>query len=269
MHLFTCGSSLQIPPDILSRFDGVVANYFWDLPGMGINPSVFDFSEGKIVRHHFLYGNKHTKPPIKSGCKTIEEWVRKRASAFPKVNEWVIVNEFTGNTPYSYYRGYNPGEVISYCKAVHEINPKAKLIIADFKPWETDRWLKSIKIIIEMGLEAGLPIELGIQTHIKTINAPVILYQLVKILKTYKNLCPVHFIEASVWHSTVLDKKLVNTIWCHLVDIAIDYNVASFCPWWLNEIDEEKMPSFDDFQGGSIFDKDWNLKVSEKILSLN
>lgn len=267
MRLFTCGSSLPIPTDIFSNFDGVIAGYYWDLWDTNPNrPSVFNFSEGKISRSHFLYGNKDRKPPTQSKCKTIEDWVRKRVSKFPEIDEWVIVNEFTGEFPYTYYPGYNPEEVISYCKIVHEINPEAKLIIADFKPWMIGRWLESIKLVVEMGLEAGLPIELGIQTHIKTINAPVILTQLPRILKTYKNLCPTHFIEASVWYSTELDKKVVNAIWCNLVDIAIAHNVVSFCPWWLNEVDEAKMPTFENFKGGSIFDKNWNLKVSEKVL---
>ncbi len=271
MRYFTCGSSMPIPPDIFSKFDGVVAAYYWNLWGeieaKDKRPSVFNFSEGKIIRSHFLYGNTHQTPLREStGCQTIEEWVERRISRFPQVNEWVIVNEFTKYETYRYYPGYSPEEVIKYCKILHTINPEAKIIIADFKPWMLDKWLESIRIVVELGLKNNLPIELGIQTHIKTINAPLFLAQLQRILKFYQNVCPVHFIEASVWHTTKVDKILTNTIWDGLIKIASHYNIASFCPWWLNEVDEEMMPSFENFQGGSIFDKDWNLRVTNKVL---
>ena len=269
MQWFTCGSKAEIPPYILNKFNGVVAAghhlSLWD------NPSVFEQFPGKTIRAHFLYGNKNRGVGIRSNQPTIKDWVRERVAMFPQVNEWVLVNEFTGDVANSFYPGYSPQEVVEYFRIAHEANPKAKLILADFKPWMLDRWLISIKPIVEKLVFLGVPIELGIQLHIKTKNAPTVLSRLYRILDAYKPICPIHFIEVSVWwhRSLSLDQHLLPGYWKEIIKIGEDYDVKSICPWFLHPLDEDRIPTFENWKGGTFFNQDWVPKTAINSSSLS
>jgi hypothetical protein len=237
MLKFTCGSSLPLD---YSKFDGVVAGYHLSLWGQ---PSVFDIPD-KIYRGQFLYGHRHQKPDPSSGCETIAEWVTRRVAKFPKINEWVLTNEFTDDLGVG-YPGYKLDNLKRYCEAAHIANPKARLILGDFKPHLLRKWEQIAVICHELNRE-GFPVEVGIQTHIKTYNAPVILDRLPRVIKMFD--CPVHLIEASLWYRNDVDRLLCNYFWGKLEGIADQPKIKSFCNWWLTEEDSHvgrRMPTFE------------------------
>lgn len=242
MLQFTCGSSQPLD---LTSFDGVVIGYHWRLfVDQHGTKNPLDFP-GKIVRAQFLYGNKHHKPCPFSGCDSIKEWVGQRVAKFPQVDEWVLVNEFTDDfgTPYP---GYSLGELKTYCEAAYIASPNARLIIGDFKPHLVKKWEKIAKICSKLKSE-GFPIETGIQTHIKTYNAPVILARLPQVIESFNNI-PLHFLEASLWYRSDFDRSLCDYIWGELEAIAKEYQIKSFCNWWLCADDTEigrRMPTFE------------------------
>jgi hypothetical protein len=237
MLKFTCGSSLPLD---YSKFDGVVAGYHLSLWGQ---PSVFDIPD-KIYRGQFLYGHRHQKPDPSSGCETIAEWVTRRVSLYPVISEWVLINEFTDDlgVPYPNYKIDN---LKRYFEAAHLANPEAKLIVGEFKPHLLKKWESVSNICLELKA-SGFPVEMGVQTHMKTYNAPVILTRLPKIIEMFD--VPVHFIEASLWYKSVADKAICNGLWSELISIAEQHQVQSFCNWWLMVEDIEvgrRMPTFE------------------------
>lgn len=239
MLQFTCGSTQPID---LSKFDGVVIGYHWRLfePGGICNPLNFP---DKIIRAQFLYGNKHHKPETTSNCETIEQWVGQRVRRFPQISEWVLVNEFTDDlgVPYSQYK---LDDLKRYCEAAHTANPNARLIIGDFKPHLLRKW-EAIARICHALRDCGFPVEIGIQTHLKTYNTPVALARLPKIISSFE--IPVHFIEASLWHQG-LDQGLCKGFWGGLEAIAHRHDIKSFCRWWLTPEDTDvgrRMPTFE------------------------
>ena len=240
MLQFTCGSTQSID---YSKFDGIVSGYHLSLWGQ---PSVFE-TPNKIYRGQFLYGHKHHKPDPLSGCQSIKEWVSKRVGKFSQVNEWVLANEFTDDlgVPYPAYR---INDLKGYCEAAHLANPKAKLILGDFKPHLLNKWEKIAVICHELNRE-GFPVEIGIQTHIKTYNAPVILDRLPRVIKAFD--CPVHLIEASLWYQNDVDRLLCDYFWGKLEGIADQPKIKSFCNWWLCSEDIEvgrRMPTFENLK---------------------
>lgn len=240
MLQFTCGSSKSID---YSGFDGVAAGYHLKL---WKEPFVFDIPD-KIYRSQFLYGHKHQNPEDAWNCETLEQWVGKRVKKYPGVQEWVLVNEFTDDlgVPYPHYR---LDDLKRYCEAAHIANPCARLIIGDFKPHLLKKWDAIAKICHALKSE-GFPVEVGIQTHLKTYNAPVVLDRLPCIIKAFD--VPVHFIEASLWYWYDLDKMACDYLWGKLEGIADQPKVRSFCNWWLCAEDAEvgrRMPTFENLR---------------------
>lgn len=241
---FTCGSSQAIDYD---QFDGIVMGYhlsLWKQPrGLDI--------PNKIYRSQFLYGHKHHDPCPFSNCQTTEEWVKKRVSKFPQVDEWVLVNEFTDDLGIP-YPNYSLDHLKKYCEAAYSANPNARLIIGDFKPYLTSKWEAIAKICHALKAE-GFPIEIGIQTHLKFTafnpfkwNAPLVLMLLPSVIEMFN--IPVHFIEASLWYQLDIDKLACDYLWKKLEAIAKENNVKSFCQWWLTPQDTEvgrRMPTFE------------------------
>jgi hypothetical protein len=240
MQQFTCGSSQPID---YSKFDGVVSGYFLSLWGQ---PSVFE-APNKIYRGQFLYGHRHHTPDPSSGCSTIAEWVTRRVSLYPAISEWVIVNEFTDDLGVA-YPDYKIDDLKRYCEAAHLANPEAKLIIGEFKPHLLKKWESVSSICLELKA-AGFPVEVGIQTHIKTYDAPVILARLPEIIEMFD--IPVHFLEASLWYKGEVDKLLCPGFWRKLEAIAANRQVKSFCNWWLTKEDSyvgRRMPTFENLK---------------------
>lgn len=247
---FHCGSTQPIDE---SKFDGVVIGYHHQLFSNDGEQNPLDFP-GKIIRSHFLYGHQHKKPHPLSECETIEQWVKRRVNRFPNVNEWLLVNEFTDDVgvPYEHYK---IDDLKRYYSAAYEINPNAKLIIGDFKPYHLKKWRAIANITNELK-EIGIPIEVGIQNHLKFVatnvfrwNAPVVLSLLNNVIDMFD--CPVHFIECSLWYKHPFDKVACKGYWNELLAIAKNNNIASFCQWWLTEADAEvggKMPTFKDLK---------------------
>lgn len=240
MLYFTCGSTQPLD---YTQYDGVVAGYHLSL---WHDPLIFDIPN-KIYRSQFLYGNNkdHHKPCPKSGCETIEAWVHKRVKRFPQVSEWVLVNEFTDDLGTG-YPGYKLPDLKRYCEAAHLANPTAKLIIADFKPHLFRKWEVIAHICHELKRE-GFPVEVGIQTHLKSYNAPIVLARLSRIIQNFG--VPVHFVEASLWYRGRLGGMACKGLWKELEAIAVSHNVKSFCPWWLHPKDTEvgrRMPTFEE-----------------------
>ena len=240
MLQFTCGSSLPLD---YSKFDGVVIGYHWRLFDKDGLPNDLDFGN-KIIRSQFLYGHTHHAPHPLSKCQTIEQWVGKRVGRFPQVSEWILVNEFTDDLGVP-YPDYKIDDLKKYCEAAHLANPDARLILGDFKPYLFKKWGAITKICQELKAE-GFPVEIGIQTHIKTYNAPVILSRLPSVVKMFD--IPVHFLEASLWYKTDLDKMSCDYFWGKLEAIARNHQIKSFCNWWLTSKDIEigrRMPTFE------------------------
>jgi hypothetical protein len=241
MLKFTCGSTQSIDYD---QFDGIVAGYHLNL---GREPCALDIPN-KIYRSQFLYGHKHHKPGEGwEHCETITEWVYQRVLKRPKINEWVLVNEFTDDLGVC-YPDYKLDDLKRYCEAAHIANPKARLILGDFKPHLLRKWEQIAVICHELNRE-GFPVEVGVQTHIKTYNAPVILDRLPRVIKMFD--CPVHLIEASLWYQNDVDRLLCNYFWGKLEGIADQPKVKSFCQWWLCSEDVEigrRMPTFENLQ---------------------
>jgi hypothetical protein len=240
MIQFTCGSSQPLD---LTLFGGVVIGYHWQLfVDRNGTKNPLDFPD-KIIRAQFLYGHKHQKPCPFSGCETIEQWIKKRVAKFPKINEWVLTNEFTDDLGVG-YPGYKLDNLKRYCEVAHIANPKARLILGDFKPHLFNKWDAIANICHELAKD--FPVEVGIQTHLKIYNAPVILTRLPKIIEMFD--VPVHFIEASLWYKSVADKAICNGLWSELISIAEQHQVQSFCNWWLCSEDIEvgrRMPTFE------------------------
>jgi hypothetical protein len=238
MLKFTCGSSLPLD---YSKFDGVVAGYHLSLWGQ---PSVFDIPD-KIYRGQFLYGHRNQKPDPSSGCETIAEWVTRRVSLYPVISEWVLINEFTDDlgVPYPNYKIDN---LKRYFEAAHLANPEAKLIVGEFKPHLLKKWESVSNICLELKA-SGFPVEMGVQTHMKTYNAPVVLAQLPELIGMFNSI-QIHFIEASLWYQSEVDKLLCPGFWKELEAIANNHKVKSFCNWWLTEEDSHvgrRMPTFE------------------------
>lgn len=239
---FTNGSSNLSRID-WAAFDGVVAGYFlsiWEHEP----PTIFSIPD-KIYRSPFLYGNKHHIPHPDSGCETLVDWVKWKVGQFPQMNEWVLVNEFTDDLGIC-YPNYSLDDLKRYCEAAYLANPNAKLIIGEFKPHLLKKWEKVANICQSLKSE-GYPIEVGIQTHIKTYNAPVILARLPEILGMFDSSIPTHIIEVSLWHKGI-DKVLCGGLWAELLAIANNHQVKSFCPWWLYRDDANlgrRMPTFE------------------------
>jgi len=238
---FTCGSSLPLD---LTPFDGVVIGYHWglflDKDGTK-NP--LDFPD-KIIRAQFLYGHRDRSPSPLSGCETMTDWIKQRVSKFPRVNEWVLANEFTDDLGVP-YPNYSLDDLKRYCEVAYLANPKAKLILGDFKPHLLRKWEQIAVICHELKSE-GFPVEVGVQTHIKTYNAPVILDRLPRVIKMFD--CPVHLIEASLWYQNDVDRLLCDYFWGKLEGIADQPKIKSFCDWWLRVEDIEvgrRMPTFE------------------------
>lgn len=275
MRLLTCGSRSEVPSEIMQNFDGVFAGYFWDLWSQQPNVNVKKIADkyGKAeIWSTFLYGNNHQSPDPASGTSTIEEWVKKRVSTYSFVTHWNLINEFINDRDeYNPYPNYQYEDIKKYLIAAKLANPNAKFIISDFRPYQLDRWRK-IKSIIENLLSENVPIDgVGIQVHFKTSNAhsnipgvPFILDALPKVIDMFSGLTPVHLTEVSGWrHYTESPDKLI-PLWDKLLVLARIKNVESICPWWLNETDENyprKMPSFEEFLGSGIYDKDWNQRL--------
>lgn len=250
MLKFNCGSTLPIDN---SKYDGVVIGYHYKLFNDNGEQNPLEFPE-KIIRSQFLYGHADKKPHLLSECETIEQWVSKRVTRFPKINEWILVNEFCDDVgvPYEYYK---IDDLKRYYGAAHEANPNAKLILGDFKPYHLKKW-RAISNICNELKSIGIPIEVGIQNHLKFVttnifrwNAPVVLTLLPSVIGMFD--CPVHFIECSLWYKNPLDKSISKDCWNNLIKIAEDNNVKSFCQWWLTEVDTEigeKMPTFKDLK---------------------
>jgi len=47
------------------------------------------------------------------------------------------------------------------------------------------------------------------------------------------NSIQIHFIEASLWYQSEVDKLLCPGFWKELEAIANNHKVKSFCNWWL------------------------------------
>lgn len=246
MLQFTCGSSQFIDYD---QFDGIVAGYHLKLWS---EPYALDIPN-KIYRSQFLYGHKHRKAEEAWGCETIKEWVSKRIRKYPLIDEWILVNEFTDDLGIGYPE-YKLDNLKNYCEAAHLANPNAKLIVGDFKPHLIKKWDAIAKIIGEL-ISCGFPVEAGIQTHIKTRNAPVVLSRLPEVIGAFS--CPVHLIESSLWYKNDIDRIMCDYFWGKLQGIAEQHKVKSFCNWWLSSKDVEigrRMPTFE------------NLKLHKLIL---
>ena len=81
------------------------------------------------------------------------------------------------------------------------------------------------------------------------------------MIKMFDGVCPVHLTEVSGWRHYSENRNKLNTLWNEVLTIATINNVETFCPWWLNEYDEKyprAMPTFEEFVGAGIYDKDWN-----------
>lgn len=237
MLQFTCGSTQPID---YAKFDGVVSGYHLSLWGQ---PSVFE-TPGKVYRGQFLYGHRHQKPDPSSGCKTMVDWVTKRVSNFPQVTEWVLINEFTDDLGVP-YPNCKIDDLKRYFEAAHLANPEAKLIVGDFKPHLLKKWESISSICIELKA-SGFPVEVGVQTHIKTYNAPVVLARLPELIGMFD--IPIHFIEASLWYKGIADKLLCDGFWKELEAIAVNRQARSFCNWWLCTEDADvgrRMPTFE------------------------
>lgn len=244
MQYFTCGSSQPLD---LTPFGGVVIGYHWRLfvdQNGTKNPLNFP---NKVIRAQFLYGHKHQKPCPFSGCDSIKKWVGQRVRKFSQVQEWVLANEFTDDLGVP-YPNYKLDDLKGYCEAAHLANPQAKLILGDFKSHLLNKWDAIAKICHELKSE-GFPIEVGIQTHLKTYNAPLILQRLPKIVEMFGDV-PVHFLEASLWYKNDIDKFACNYLWSELEAIANSHQIKSFCNWWLCSEDiyvGRRMPTFEGF----------------------
>lgn len=246
MLQFTCGSSQPID---YSRFDGVVAGYHLKL---WKEPLLYDIPN-KIYRSQFLYGHSHHKPTEGwEWCETIDKWIFERIKKHPKINEWVIVNEFTDDLGVP-YPDYSLDSLKRYCEAAQNASPNARLIIGDFKPYLLRKWEAIAKIISELE-SCGFPVEAGIQTHLKFSalnpfkwNAPIVLMLLPSVIEMFS--VPIHFIEASLWYQNDVDRLACDYLWHKLEQIAKDYQIKSFCNWWLNLADIDvgrRMPTFED-----------------------
>ena len=272
MELFTCGSRSEIPVDVINKFDGVVGGYFWGDWESPTPREVAKKYQKTKIRNGFLYGNKHTNPDLSSGCATIEDWILKKIRLNAYVNQWVLVNEFINERDnFNPYPNYDIENLKRYFAITNKVNPDAELIIGDFRPHQLKRWQK-IKAICEQLLSENIPIHgVGIQVHFKTRNAhsripgvPYILDALPAVIKLFDGVLPVHLIEVSGWHHYSEKPEVLTPLWDEVLAIASTGNVASFCPWWLNEDDvgyPRKMPTFEEFLGAGIFDKDWNQKL--------
>jgi hypothetical protein len=240
MQQFTCGSSLPLD---LTPFDGVVIGYHWQSFNQDGTKNPLNFPD-KIIRSQFLYGHKHHKPCPFSGCDSIKEWVSQRVAKFPQVTEWVLVNEWTDDcgTPYP---NYSLDSLKRYYEAAYTANPSARIILGDFRPHLLNKWRAIANICHELAKD--FPVEVGIQTHIKSYNAPVILARLPEIIGMFGDI-PVHFIEASLWYKNDLDKLACDFLWGELEAIANNHQIKSFCNWWLCSEDAEvgrRMPTFE------------------------
>ena len=280
MKILTCGCRLnsefdgiKFKQEIIKQFDGIIADhFFYKKTDLEIQQLISEY-EKTLIRRGFLYGNKHRKPDANSGCITIEEWVSKRIAEFPSVNEWVLVNEFLDNN-FNPYPGYEYENLKSYFLAANQASPNAKLILSDFRPYQLGRWQK-IKTIVERMLSENIPIHgVGIQVHFKTRNAvsfipgiPYYLDALPIVIKMFDGVCPVHLNEVSLWHHYSEPPLKMQAAWEKLLTISLSLNVESFTPWWLvNPWDNgvfdsgksKPMPSFEEFKGGGIYDKNWN-----------
>lgn len=244
MLQFTCGSTQPLD---YSQYDGIVAGYhlsLWE------PPKALDIPD-KIYRAQFLYGHRDKSPCPLSGCETIVEWVHKRVSKFPQVQEWVLINEFTDDLGVP-YPGYALDDLKYYCEAAYLANPNARLIIGDFKPYLLKKWEAIARIISDLE-GCGFPVEIGIQTHLKFSifnpfrwNAPIVLMLLPSVVKMFS--VPIHFIEASLWYRFQSDTLTCDYLWHKLEAIAMDYKIKSFCNWWLHPADIEvgrRMPTFE------------------------
>lgn len=241
---YTCGSTKDIS---LDKFDGVVMGYHWSL-FRNFNPNTNNVPEqfkNKIIRSQFLYGNKHKKPEETSKCETIEQWVFQKISKFQQSKEWVLVNEFTDDcgTPYQYY---DLESLKLYCDAAYRANPDIDIIIGDFRPWNSRKWVGIAKIINSLK-SSGFPVKVGIQAHIKTLNSIAFINNLPTVIDMF---CEgdVHLIEASLWYSNSIDSILCENIWDKLLKICEDKKIVSFCNWWLtvdDSISSRKMPTFE------------------------
>jgi len=237
---FTCGSSLPLD---LTPFDGVVIGYHWQCFNQDGTKNSLNFPN-KIIRAQFLYGNKHHKPDPSSGCETIEQWVKKRVLKYPQVNEWVIVNEWTDDLGIP-YPNYHLNNLKRYCEAVYTANPSARIILGDFRPHLLNKWRAIANICHELAKD--FPVEVGIQTHIKSYNAPVILARLPEIIGMFGDI-PVHFIEASLWYKNEFDKLACDYFWGALEAITNIHQIKSFCNSWLCSEHAEvgrRMPTFE------------------------
>lgn len=242
MLQFTCGSSRTLD---YSQFNGVVSGYhlsLWD------KPNLFDIPN-KIYRAQFLYGHRNKSSPRLG--ESIAEWVGRRVKKFPQVNEWVLINEFTDDcgVPYS---GYDLDDLKKYCEAAYLANPNARLIIGDLKPYLLRKWEAIANIISELE-SCGFPVEVGFQVHLKFTtfnpfrwNAPIALMLLPSVIEMFS--VPIHFIEASLWYQIEVDSLVCNYLWHKLNTIAEDYQIKSFCNWWINPADTDigrRMPTFE------------------------
>ena len=237
---FTCGSSLPLD---LTPFDGVVIGYHWQSFNQDGTKNPLNFPN-KIIRAQFLYGNKHHKPCPFSGCDSIIEWVHRRVKRFPQITEWVLVNEWTDDCGVP-YPNYSLDSLKRYCEAVYTANPSARIILGDFRPHLLNKWRAIANICHELAKD--FPVEVGIQAHIKSYNAPVILARLPEIIGMFGDI-PVHFIEASLWYKNDLDKLACDFLWGELEAIANKHQIKSFCNWWLCSEDAEvgrRMPTFE------------------------
>jgi hypothetical protein len=243
MLQFTCGSSLALD---LTPFDGVVIGYHWQPFNQDGTKNSLNFPN-KIIRAQFLYGNKHHKPCPFSGCDSIIEWVHRRVERFPQITEWVLVNEWSDDLGVP-YPNYSLDSLKRYCEAAYTANPSARIILGDFRPHLLNKWRAIANICHELAKDC--PVEVGIQTHIKSYNAPVILARLPEIIGMFGDI-PVHFIEASLWYKSDLDKLACDFLWRELEAIANNHQIKSFCNWWLCSEDAEvgrRMPTFENLQ---------------------
>lgn len=232
-----------------TTFDGVVAGYWLSL-WEHEPPTIFSIPN-KIYRSMFLYGNKHHKPHPDSGCETLVDWVGWKVGQFPQVTEWVLVNEFTddfGNP----YTDYKIDDLKRYFEAAYLANPNAKLILGDFKPYLLSKWDKISAIADELKA-LGFPVEVGVQNHLKHSgsdvfknNAPIVLGLMPELLQKFN--VPVHFFEVSLWYKEPSDLAFCGQLWNELISIGNQYQVKSFCPWWLYQDDTNvgrRMPTFE------------------------
>lgn len=278
MKILTSGSRLDIPAEIMQNFDGIVAGYLWNLWDSP-NPNEIAKKYGKtLIRSHFLYGNQHQKPDPASKTTTIVEWIERRLRNAAYVNEWVLVNEFLNDKDnYNPYLGYDYENLKRYYLTANKVNPNAQLLIGDFRCHQIKRWEKIAFICREL-IRENVPLHgVGIQVHFKTSNAyslipgvPYVLDALPTVIKLFEGILPVHLIEVSCWHHYSESPEKITPLWDKLLRIAEDHNVASICPWWLNETDEghpRSMPTFEEFKGAGVYDKNWNLRL--KLPNIN